>query len=523
MQLNPFGIPLILSSIIMLAAAKRVWSLGSSRGERPFAFLLAAGAIYSTAYVMEISSASLDLILFWIKIEYFGTASIPALFILFSLHFTGRANKLSNYSLAALFIIPVITLILVFTVEHHDLFYQDIYLNMEGLFPILGFNMGPWYLVHVSYIIFGILFSNLLLLQLWLNTNPVHRKQISIVLVGSMIPWLGFIFYLSRLGPWSIDFMPYFISAGSIIIAWGLVRHGLFELVPIARSKLFEELPDGALIVDPKMRIIDLNIAAQHYLHLTQADIGKLIKISLARFPELVEAIYSNSDQADLEIKIDRVKQSEEDKEIIKPTWLKANIISIQNEGPVIDGQMIIIRDVTERKQFEEKLYYLSTTDELTGLYNRRYFIRIAEDELERAKRYQKYFSIIMMDIDHFKTINDTYGHSAGDKVLKSLGLLLLNRLRKNDTTARLGGEEFGVILPETNLDQAYIAAEQIRNKVVSSPVEYEGQEINYNLSAGVASYSSSTNSLEDILREADRALYQAKEKGRNMSVKADQ
>ncbi|MGM0651946.1 MAG: histidine kinase N-terminal 7TM domain-containing protein, partial [Bacillota bacterium] len=380
MQLNPIGIPLILSSIIMIAAAKRIWSLGSSRGERPFAFLLVACATYSSAYAMEISSASLGLIVFWIKAEYIGTALIPALFILFSLHFTGRANNLSKYSLAALFIIPVITLILVFTVEHHDLLYQDVYLNMEGLFPIISFNMGPWYWVHVLYIIFGILFSNLLLLQLWLNTNPVHRKPISTVLVGSIIPWLGFIFYISRLGPWYIDFMPYFISAGSIIIAWGLVRHGLFELIPIARSKLFEELPDGALIVDPKMRILDLNSAAQHYLHLTQADIGKLIKTALVRFPELVESIYSNGDKTNLEIKVDRVMESKEDKETKRPAWLKANIISIQNEGPVIDGQMIIIRDVTKRKQFEEKLYYLSTTDELTGLYNRRFFIRIAED-----------------------------------------------------------------------------------------------------------------------------------------------
>ena len=86
-----------------------------------------------------------------------------------------------------------------------------------------------------------------------------------------------------------------------------------------------------------------------------------------------------------------------------------------------------------------------------------------------------------------------------------------------------MGGEEFGIILPETDLDQAYIAAEQIRNKVVSSPAEYEGQEINYTLSTGVASCSSSTNSIEDLLKKADRALYQAKERGRNMSVKADQ
>ena len=523
MQLNPYGIPLILSSIIMLAAAKRIWSLGFSRGERPFAFLLVACAIYSTAYAMEISSASLDLILFWIKAEYLGTAFIPALFILFSLHFTGRANNLSKYSLTALFIIPAITLILVFTVEHHDLVYQDIYLNMEGLFPIIGFNMGPWYWVHVLFIVFGILFSNLLLLQLWLNTNPVHRKPISIVLTGSLIPWLGYIFYISRLGPWYIDFMPYFISAGSLIIAWGLVRHGLFELIPIARSKLFEELPDGALIVDPKMRILDLNNAAQHYLHLTQADIGKLVKVSLARFPELVKSIYSNSDKTDLEIKIDRVMENDKENETTKPTWLKANIISIRNEGPVIDGQMIIIRDVTERKQFEEQLYYLSTTDELTGLYNRRYFIKVAADELERAKRYHKYFSLILMDIDHFKSINDTYGHSAGDDILRSLGLLLQNRLRKSDTAARLGGEEFGVILPETGLDQAYTAAEQIRKKIVSSPVEYEGQTINYTLSAGVTSCYSSTNSIEDLMRKADRALYEAKEKGRNVSVKTDQ
>lgn len=517
MNLNPIGLPLILSSVILLAGAYRIWHLGNTRGERPFAFLLIACAFYSTAYVMEISSTNLDMILFWIKIEYLGVAFIPALIILFTLHYTGKAKSLSGPSLAAIFIIPVITLILVFSIEHHSLIYQDIYLDTKGPFPVLGFTRGVWYWIHVLYILLGMLFSNLKFLQLWLNTNPIHRKQISIVLSGSLIPWLGLIFYITRIIPWYIDLMPFFISISGIVIAWGLARHGLFELIPIARSKLFEELPDGALIVDPKMRVLDFNYAAQFYLQLIPGDIGKPVKSALGHLPELVELISSNSGKAELEIKIGGEGESEEE---TKPTWLRADIISLLDGDAVIDGHMLIIRDITERKQFEEKLYYLSTTDELTGLNNRRYFMQVAADEIERAKRYGKYFSLILIDIDRFKTINDTYGHNGGDEVLKKLGSLLRNRLRKADIAARIGGEEFGLILPETDLDQAYTLAELIRSKVASSPVDYEDKKISYTISAGVTVCSADTDSVEDLLRAADQALYSAKEKGRNVTMK---
>jgi len=517
MSLNPIGLPLLLSSVILLAGAYRIWNLGFTRGERPFAFLLIACAFYSTAYAMEISSTDLDMILFWIKVEYLGIAFIPALIILFTLHYTGKAKEFSRLSLAALFVIPVITLILVFSIEHHSLVYQDMYLDTKGPFPVLGFTRGVWYWVHVLYILLGMLFSNLLLLQLWLNTNPTHRKQISIVLSGSLIPWLGLIFYITRIIPWYIDLMPFFISISGFVIAWGLARHGLFELIPIARSKIFEELPDGALIVDPKMRILDFNYAAQHYLQLEPGDIGKLINTALGHLPELVESINSNSGKAELDLKFEKeVEKGEKTKQV----WLRFDIISLQTVEAAIDGKMLIIRDITERKQFEEKLYYLSTTDELTGLNNRRYFIQAAADELEKAKRYQKYFTLILIDIDHFKTVNDNFGHTGGDEVLKFLGSLLRDRLRKADIAARLGGEEFGIILSETDLDQAYILAEQIRKKISSSPVNYEGENIYFTISAGVASSSSDTNSIEDLLRTADQALYQAKEKGRNMTIK---
>ncbi len=150
--------------------------------------------------------------------------------------------------------------------------------------------------------------------------------------------------------------------------------------------------------------------------------------------------------------------------------------------------------------------------DELTGLYNRRYFNDAIAREVERYKRFGQRFSLVMLDVDHFKRFNDTYGHSAGDEALKTVAEALKNTARSFDHVVRYGGEEFALILPHTDSEQAYAAAERLRKAIACTPVAVNGQDVTIYASLGTATFPEDAINGRDLVNRADEALYEAKE-----------
>lgn len=178
-------------------------------------------------------------------------------------------------------------------------------------------------------------------------------------------------------------------------------------------------------------------------------------------------------------------------------------------------------QDITERKQLEQKLKDLATIDDMTGLWNRRYFMHAGELEFERAQRYDEVFSVLMIDADRFKGVNDQYGHAGGDAVLINLARVMQARVRKVDVVGRLGGEEFAVLLPKTPAYEAGLLAERIREAIAQTPTAYDHQIIPLTVSIGVASYQAGDTHLDQAILRADKALYQAKSEGRNRVISA--
>jgi diguanylate cyclase (GGDEF)-like protein len=184
-----------------------------------------------------------------------------------------------------------------------------------------------------------------------------------------------------------------------------------------------------------------------------------------------------------------------------------------------------------ERREFEAKeaqkrllaeVQQLATVDPLTNLYNRRHFFRLGEDEIDRACRYGHPLSVLMIDIDHFKSINDSHGHSVGDQVISTIAGRLASGLRKSDVAGRYGGEEFAMILPETDVTNATsIVAERLRAAVANTPVETAVGPLKVTISVGVAAVLPSGETLLDALTRADNGLYAAKRGGRNRVVAA--
>lgn len=188
-----------------------------------------------------------------------------------------------------------------------------------------------------------------------------------------------------------------------------------------------------------------------------------------------------------------------------------------------VEQLCIVVYDVTDEAvsrqsatALNEKLELISRVDGLTGLYNRRYWEEQFSLEYKRSKRNDAPASVMMLDIDHFKNINDTYGHPAGDQVIKSLAQIIKKSIRETDIAGRYGGEEFAIILPDTVASNARMVGERIRRLAEAYTVEHEGVEMKVTVSVGITEFHSSFKDHMSWLEKADQALYKAKEAGRN-------
>lgn len=190
-----------------------------------------------------------------------------------------------------------------------------------------------------------------------------------------------------------------------------------------------------------------------------------------------------------------------------------------QMENELIDLNRAHQKTIFELKKLQEKLKELATTDELTGAVNRRHFFELAEKLRQSALRYQEPFSIIFFDLDHFKFVNDTYGHPAGDKVLHQIAATVRSALRSPDILARYGGEEFCILAPHTDRSEAHALAQRIREKVARQYIDVgNATDIQATISMGVAEFKP-TDTVSSLIERADKGVYLAKERGRDCVV----
>lgn len=204
-------------------------------------------------------------------------------------------------------------------------------------------------------------------------------------------------------------------------------------------------------------------------------------------------------------------------------------ISPLTNTNGEVNKVCLLIYDVTEfasskraLERANEQLAKLSMTDRLTGLLNRGTWENLVDAEYERYRRYGQATSLVMFDIDNFKPVNDTYGHLAGDEVIRDTAQITRNSIRQSDSAGRYGGEEFGIILPETDAENARIICERIRDAIEKSIVTTSaGDEIRYTVSMGIAQLTGQPENHMQWMQKADEALYAAKENGRNQVIVA--
>ena len=350
-QFTPYTLPLLTATAVSAALALLAWRRRSVPGAIPFALLMLAVVEWSLAYALELGSADLPVKVFWVKIEYLGIVTVSVMWLAFVLQYTGREKWLTRRNAALLAIVPLVTLLLIWTNDLHGLIWSDVRLDTSGFFPLLDLTYGAWWWAHAAYSYLLLLLGTLLLIQAFIRSPHLYRGQVSALLIGALVPWVGNVLYIFDLSPFPhLDLTPFAFTLTGLAVAWGLFRFRLLDIVPVARDAVIESMGDGVIVVDVQNRVVDLNPAAERVIGRTASEvIGQPINIADLglRIADLeVQGFHS-------EIHIPQLVLSEAE---VSAMTYDLRISPLHDRRGRLTGRLAVLRDITERKRAEETL-----------------------------------------------------------------------------------------------------------------------------------------------------------------------
>lgn len=526
-QYHPYAIYLFISAIITLIASLIAWRR-SAPGAFELGLLLLSMAIWSAGYAAQWIQVTLAAKIFWSNVMYIGTAFAPTLFLVFVLKFTQNESWLAPRTLVLLLAQPVLSILLQWTNEYHHLVYPSVKLVEQGSLVVMEFSRGPWYFVNIVYSYAMMILGLVVLILGVLRSGPLYRNQYRLILLGFVIPWVFNIYSEFNFTEMSgFDTSPITFGISGIVFAFAILRTGFMDLIPVARSRLIENMQDGVLVLDSQNRVVDINAAMEKFLggeptSLLGKNASDILSVWMEKTDPLLTGFESHTEM--------RIPKD-------PSRTLDLRVTPLYDKDQHLNGRLIVFRDVTERKDVEKKLrnanYRLQSQlieigtlqsqlreqairDQLTNLFNRRYLEETLDRELARAAREVYPVCVIMIDIDHFKQVNDTYGHEAGDLVLKAMADVLAQQSRRGDFACRFGGEEFVIVMPNINIEMAHKRAEKLREILNSLRVPYGLYNLTATFSMGIASYPANGDNRDVLLHAADKAMYAAKDAGRD-------
>lgn len=294
-----------------------------------------------------------------------------------------------------------------------------------------------------------------------------------------------------------------------------IVRHA--DELEMLRNAL-DNIGEGVLLLDTDLKVQFLNRAMRDYWRLTPEQVAQRPSYAdmIANGPH-AHSLPPEERAAFFAGRVEVIRSA--DPPIRDAISADGRHVRVNCSVTANDGRLVTYCDITDLVKNAQLLEKLATVDSMTGLYNRRHFMTLAEAEWGRFQRYQRPLSLLAIDIDHFKSVNDRYGHAVGDEAIVSVANACQQSKRASDVAGRLGGEEFFMLLPETDLAQAAVVAERLREKVAAHFLQVHKVRFNVTVSIGLAEASISMAGIDVLLRAADQALYAAKGDGRNRVV----
>jgi diguanylate cyclase (GGDEF)-like protein len=469
--------------------------------------------VYATSYLFEISAINLEEITFFLNMEYVGILFIPVFWVLIAWSYhpeNPTYNQTLVKKLRILYAIPILANILVWTNDRHQFVYHDIRIDRNLPISLLDVDRAPGFWVVNGMIVALYLAGTLRMVYNLIKARKSdHRSQYLLLTLSSIPPFISYMLVLKQAVPHGLDLNPIAFALSGLLLFWGMVNLNLFDIASIAQSMVINAMGDAMIVLDSKGNLIDSNRQARIFFPPSD-DQTHHIGAPIKQLNPALDQIFSQ---------INTSKEAE----ITVPTTSNIRRYAI-SRSTITDkrsrtrGTLFLMHDVTEIHTYISELEFLAAYDGLTNLLNHRQFMKSASEKARMLKKKASgQFSLIMFDLDHFKTINDTYGHTTGDTVLERIGKMIASYASKEDLCARYGGEEFVMLLWNTSTEKAYEVADRLRQEIESAKFDHEQEDMRMSASFGISNYTPSAKYTWEVsLNQADTALYEAKKAGRN-------
>lgn len=490
--------------------------------------------------------------MFFINMSFLAMGMLGPSWLIFVFFLTGKAAQLKPSRILA-YISPSVLCIIGALWNPANLFMSPV----GGSYLERVYGPLFWLLVLVQ---LGYFFTALMSMFHALKTVKSfnQREQLAMSLIGMFVlTGFGLLDLLINvlLADW-LPVIPGLLALGillsDICFVIAIYRFGMFDILSLAQRDIFQHMTTGIVVIDENGKVVEVNRGASPFLQIAKGETFEMDKFltPLQTQGEVYEFLYRYLHHPNERMQMEFALQENSVRHV------SIQISPVLDDRKALLGRIITFHDVTElRKLVDEmnrknealhernlelitiqeelfrvnqKLEQMAITDALTGCFNRRYLMQQMEHELLLNKRHQIPFSILLFDIDHFKQINDRYGHLVGDEVIRSTADIVRTTLRRTDILARYGGEEFTIYLPHTNREQAEVLADRIMKAIEENRVDAGAEQVHVTISMGVVSecseeihFEDCKEYLRDLFARADAALYIAKNNGRNRMIMA--
>lgn len=363
-QYPPYIVP-IIALVITGTLAFWGWKHRPMPGAAWFSMLMLNAFVFTLFYSLEIFSTNLKEAIFWSQMQYFGAINISLMWFFLTLTYTGKRDWLTKRNISLLFIIPTITLILVWTNPYHELIWSNPKLERHFVFSILTFDPGIWWWINIFYANILLVFSAILLIKNLIRANSIYKRQIITLLLFLGINWFGTGFYVMGKTPYGVNPSLLTISVSSLIISWGLFRYRFTKTIPVAKDIIFNEMKEGLIVLNEANKIVDINPLAEEILGTkTQENdgiIGMSIQEALSAHPDLKEKFCQDN-----QLRKERI-QATLHTEKMGTRSFEIRISRLKDKRNRAMGRLMFWHDITERaKQEETNKLLLFVTQEVS-------------------------------------------------------------------------------------------------------------------------------------------------------------
>jgi diguanylate cyclase (GGDEF)-like protein/PAS domain S-box-containing protein len=499
-----------IAAVASIALGVRIWDRRRVPGARMLALMMLGAANWCVATLGELLAGNVDGKLIWAKLGYFAVVSIPATWLAFSLIYSGVIPQKAWKPIVALAIVPIVTLVLVDLSPGLPVVWSAVWMSPAKGLHALQVTHAPWFWVNMTYCYACLLAGSVLVMTTVLKRVKALTAQGITIALAVQLPWLANAVTILKLLPLGgLDLTGPATFASGALIAFALFRLQALDvypgIVPVARDAVFHGMQDGVLVIDFHGRVLDANQSAGKMLGSGETTLlGRRLSGLLAFADRLASADCDDTiaSRRSFETTVPDQSGGERFLEIVMSG------LGPSSESP---GTVLVMRDVTERKLLEGEMRHRALHDELTKLPNRALLHEQLDELIKLRKREGGSVSLLMIDLDRFKVINDTLGHEAGDALLRGVADRLRLSMRESDLVARLGGDEFAVVLPACSAEGGVEIADRLRERL-AEPFDLFKQRVCVSASIGVSECPEHGHDVGTLLRHADVALCLAKD-----------